>query len=318
MPGRVISLAYLLAAGCACALSPYTLPGDSAGASSETTGGSATATTDPPDGTAAPGQKGLGENCPLWPPVPCTYSGECPVGDCIDPQEDYDQEYSSQRYCLCPLESVQQCSAWSPTPGCPAGTKCVHSTWDGGPSGCLPVLPDPLATGAACEKIGPYADGLWVDNCGPDAGCYFGECRQLCTFDEDSYPHCPPGQFCNAARISLWCVPYCDPLLQDCGPGFVCIDPGDGWYFECIPDGSGDGGQVFDPCEAANGCDPGLLCASTAGAVECAQNAAGCCLPLCDTLVPNCPGAGQQCVPWYPEGESPPGFENLGLCSLPV
>jgi hypothetical protein len=88
--------------------------------------------------------------------------------------------------------------------------------------------------------------------------------------------------------------------------------------FICVIDASGEEGQVFDPCEYANACDPGLICADPLSAEECDPQAPGCCLPFCDlTAPPSCPGNGQKCLPWYEVGRAPPGYENLGTCGLP-
>lgn len=335
---RTASIVALALAG--CALRPYTF-----GASEGSSGAAATTSTTgaPPsqttahvdgggssvgDGTAdgSLGKHDLGAPPPaepLWPPAPCESDADCPSGQCVDPEEDYDQEHSDATYCLAPVPPPLQCDPWRPEPGCPEGYKCVHPTWDGSRPGCVPVLPGGLPPGAACEKLAPYAIdeygyGLFLDDCDAGSGCYFGECRTFCEFDEAWTPHCPPGFVCGAGRISLWCVPFCDPLLQDCDEGFVCVGAG-GWpEFECVADGSGAGGQVFDACEAVNGCDPGLLCATPIGAVECDQAAPGCCLPYCDTsAAPQCPGAGQTCVAWYEPGQAPPGFETLGVCFMP-
>jgi hypothetical protein len=51
-----------------------------------------------------------------------------------------------------------------------------------------------------------------------------------------------------------------------------------------------------------------------------APAAIGCCLPFCDTAddPAMCPGAGQECIPWYEMGTAPPGFEQVGICGIPM
>ncbi|MFY0535960.1 hypothetical protein [Nannocystis pusilla] len=50
-------------------------------------------------------------------------------------------------------------------------------------------------------------------------------------------------------------------------------------------------------------------------AVECDQDAAGCCMPYCDLGKPNtCPGAGQECLPLLEEPT--PKYGDLGACSV--
>ena len=113
------------------------------------------------------------------------------------------------------------------------------------------------------------------------------------------------------------CLPACDPLLQDCSGGELCIPYID--LFLCALDASGDGGQVFDPCEFANACDAGLLCLNPSAGVECDPNAGGCCSPLCDVTDADlvCPGVGQECLSFYGEDQAPPEFANVGICYIP-
>lgn len=77
-------------------------------------------------------------------------------------------------------------------------------------------------------------------------------------------------------------------------------------------------GQVFDPCLFANACDHGNLCLDAGSATECDADAQACCLPVCDTTEPNtCPGQGQACIPYFEACHAPPGYEHIGVCSLP-
>jgi hypothetical protein len=116
--------------------------------------------------------------------------------------------------------------------------------------------------------------------------------------------------------------PSCHPLQQDCSEGEGCYPIGGDW--QCVPDASGDAGEYGDPCDSEDGCDPGLVCLGTETVppgLPC-EGAAGCCTVLCDFSDPaaslDCPSAadGQLCLPWYEEGQAPPGFEDVGACSL--
>lgn len=117
--------------------------------------------------------------------------------------------------------------------------------------------------------------------------------------------------------------PSCHPLEPlDCSEGQGCY-PIDG-VWQCAPDASGDTGAYGDPCESDDGCDPGLACLDPNAlppGLPC-EDASGCCTVLCDFSDPGasltCPSAaeGQLCLPWYPEGEAPPGYEDVGACSL--
>lgn len=116
--------------------------------------------------------------------------------------------------------------------------------------------------------------------------------------------------------------PSCHPLAPDCPEPQACY-PIDG-VWQCAPDASGDTGAYGDPCEADDACDPGLACLPTNAlppGLPC-EGASGCCTVLCDFSDPaaslSCPSAkaGQLCLPWYPEGEAPPGYDDVGACSL--
>lgn len=115
--------------------------------------------------------------------------------------------------------------------------------------------------------------------------------------------------------------PSCHPLEPDCSEPEACY-PIDGLW-QCAPDASGELGAYGDPCEADDACDPGLACLPTNAlppGLPC-EDAAGCCTVLCDFSDPDaslgCPSAaeGQLCLPWYPPGEAPPGYDDVGVCS---
>jgi hypothetical protein len=85
-------------------------------------------------------------------------------------------------------------------------------------------------------------------------------------------------------------------------------------------------GAYGDPCEFINVCDPGLICldAATVPPGQPCEGAAGCCTEICDLSDPagdmQCAGAaeGQTCQPWYEEDSAPIGFEDVGVCALPM
>lgn len=115
--------------------------------------------------------------------------------------------------------------------------------------------------------------------------------------------------------------PSCHPLEPDCSEPEACY-PIDGLW-QCAPDASGELGAYGDPCDADDACDPGLACLPTNAlppGLPC-EDAAGCCTVLCDFSDPDaslgCPSAaeGQLCLPWYPPGDAPPGYDDVGVCS---
>lgn len=204
---------------------------------------------------------------------------------------------------------------------CPVGQKCapfgsLGGLWD--EARCVPVVENPALPGEPCVIEGDYTSG--IDNCGVGHICWTDDiannktiCAPLCSGSLDD-PVCPPGHYCLVfSEILTVCeVPTCDPLLQDCPKaGELCI-PNE-YVFEdwCFPNESGSGGQVHDPCESWSDCDKGLACMPpTLAAVECDQEGKGCCQPFCEIGVDTCPGAGQDCLPYFPH-------TTAGICRLP-
>jgi hypothetical protein len=95
--------------------------------------------------------------------------------------------------------------------------------------------------------------------------------------------------------------------------GHTCLWGGES--FICVLDASGEQGQYGDPCEYLNECDPGLICINPEYVPGCMAN--GCCTPWCDLTDPSCPGATQQCLPWFEQGVAPPGYDTVGICGVP-
>jgi hypothetical protein len=204
-----------------------------------------------------------------------------------------------------------------------AGTACkAVSTdddvaWD--QNYCVPTPPRPAAPGEPCTTIG---DGEWTwDTCEPGALCVSidadtkqGVCASQCMLADT--PECDPcityGDGFDEVDV-YFCPPACDPLAPACGDNEVCVSTDDDIFF-CVIDASLRDGAVFDDCQYANACDPGLACISPVNSPMCHQDADGCCLPLCDLSAPVCP-ADTTCKPWYPPGEAPEGLEDVGVCS---
>ena len=183
---------------------------------------------------------------------------------------------------------------------------------------CTPVGPD--LPGDPCTVEGNAVSG--VDSCARGALCWDvdprtneGVCIAQCQ-GPMRMPSCPLGSSCHilADAVVTLCLPRCDPLLQDCPVGDLCLP--NGAEFTCVLDASGEAGDYGDPCEYANACDPGLHCLPAEYIEGC--QAPGCCTPFCDTSKPlMCPGASQACLPWYEEGMATPGYEHVGICGVP-
>ena len=191
---------------------------------------------------------------------------------------------------------------------CPEGSKCSFDD-DLSRSACFDLSPAPVGRDEPCvedDVLGGF------DECDDKHFCWNEACTPLC----DDYDYaCPSGYFC------LWCqecalgicVLECDPLLDECPLGQICIYTGQ--RLTCSLDASGEAGAYGDPCAYINECDPGLYCLDAEYVPDC--DAASCCTPWCDTDAPECPHALQECIPFFEEGMAPPGREDLGICGVP-
>ncbi|MBK9752744.1 MAG: ribulose phosphate epimerase [Nannocystis sp.] len=205
-----------------------------------------------------------------------------------------------------------KCVAWAEGGGGAwNATKCVKETGK-------------KIAGDVCMAEGGGASG--IDDCAKGNMCWNvngknqGICVALCTGTAMA-PKCDPGFACDIANDGVLnlCLPTCDPLLQDCDGADLCIPNLDG--FVCVPDASGDGGKQNEPCEFHNRCDKGLACLPTATASSaCMQDSQGCCSQFCDvSKMEPCPNPDQKCVAWFdPMMPIPPGFEDVGVCSIPA
>ncbi|MBK8238818.1 MAG: ribulose phosphate epimerase [Deltaproteobacteria bacterium] len=218
-----------------------------------------------------------------------------------------------------------ECDVWAQD--CPKGEKCMP--WDnaGGNSWnatrCSPLDAAPDAVGDACTVEGSGVSG--IDSCDIGSMCWavdgetnMGTCVGFCMGTEAA-PVCPdPATGCSITNngVLILCLPYCDPLLQDCGTEEACYPEPNGFF--CSPDAGGETGGFGDPCEFLNVCDPGLFCADAATVPNC-MGSTGCCSEYCDTSDPaaTCMGQGQECTPFYDAGQAPPGYENVGICIIP-
>jgi hypothetical protein len=218
-----------------------------------------------------------------------------------------------------------ECDVWAQD--CQDGEKCMPWANDGGnawnATKCSPLDQNPMQPGDTCTVEGSRVSG--VDNCDVASMCWnvdpetgTGTCVAFCTGTEAA-PVCEdPGTSCSITNegVLILCLTLCDPLLQDCPEGEACYPVLEDML--CGPDASGpDAGVAGDPCEYINACDPGLAGINAEYVPGCA-GATACCAPFCDVNEAECDaGAGEECVPYYEEGQAPPGYENVGICMLP-
>lgn len=248
-------------------------------------------------------------------------TGEGSVGDSSSGSEGSGS--SGCNFFMCEEEPPPAlCDPWKQD--CGEGYKCTAWADDGSTAWnstrCVQVMENAGVPGDECSAEGGGVSG--IDSCAAGSMCWDvdpetnkGVCVALCLGTPDA-PLCEQGQACAIANDVLnLCLPSCDPLAQDCAGDDLCLPSGDG--FLCVLDASGEEGQAFDACEYGNACDAGLYCVDAVYGKECDANAAGCCLPFCDTTAPECPGAGQSCIAWYDAQQAPPGFETVGICGVP-
>jgi hypothetical protein len=230
---------------------------------------------------------------------------------------------------ICPTTDTDganiQCDVWAQD--CPDGQKCAAWADDGGSSWNALKCVDVTGTdnpGDPCTVTGTGVSG--EDSCVEGAMCWnadengSGTCVGQCQGTVEA-PSCAafPSTSCTVANegVLILCLPGCDPLLQNCEGGDLCISTGaDG--FVCVLDASGDAGAVGDPCEFANACDPGNACVNASAFPGC-TGSLGCCANFCDLREGNsgCTEAGTECLPWYEMGTAPPQFVDVGICVLP-
>ena len=218
-----------------------------------------------------------------------------------------------------------ECDPW--VQDCPDGQKCAPWANDGGTSWnalkCVDVMPNAGQPGDECTVEGSGVSG--IDSCEKASMCWNvsqetgkGTCVAFCTGSEEASSCADPDTTCVVANMGvlILCLTSCDPLTQNCPNMDLCIPQPMGDLFVCVLDASGDMGKQNDPCEFANACDPGLICANPALATECDPMSGGCCLPFCDIMNPDCTNQGAMCLPWYDMGMAPPGLENVGVCGI--
>lgn len=150
------------------------------------------------------------------------------------------------------------------------------------------------------------------DPCSPGLICASGRCRELC--DATLGEGCEPEQICSDAAdpIPGLCLAACGLAFDPCPfPGDACkriVVMGGQVSVACV-DNPGNG-LTGDACNADPECAPGYLCtAATQHTLPCANDAASCCTPICDTLELPCVGLEPVC---YVLGI--PGQESSGYC----
>lgn len=200
--------------------------------------------------------------------------------------------------------------------------KCVpFATEPGSPfldaNKCMPIVGD-HSWGEPCT-LSDFNEAQ--DDCDGDGFCWnlewvggqlHGTCVPFCTGTPQDLM-CPVGWGCLFSGALALCSKQCDPLLQDCPLDYGCYWAGNG--FDCSLVGTPAGDQ--QACDSYNDCLPGYACVDKMAVPGCVGNDPNCCTPWCDLDGADpCP-APRACVPFFDEGEAPPGYADVGACILP-
>lgn len=297
--------------------------GESAGGETSTSGTPQTSTTFVPTATTA-------TTSPMPPPPMETTSTSSDMTTGYDPTSDPCGCGGLTCHDFCPPEGCPyydpdcvgvtiECSVWDQD--CASGEKCMPWANDESPAWnatrCVPLDPAPDHVRETCTVEGSATSGF--DSCGLAELCFGvdddgnGTCVSFCGGTEN-VPVCPEGQACSITNVGVLalCLPACDPLMPACAEGDGCF-PVD-HEFVCLP-ASNAGIVSPGTCYQTGGCEAGTVCLNPEIVPNCEEEL-GCCSPWCDLSSPQCP-LDTDCLPWF-KRETPPEFENLGICaSLP-
>lgn len=209
---------------------------------------------------------------------------------------------------------------------CPTGLKCTaYGEVEGDAWNANKCVPE-TGTGVAGEPCAVEGPDMFtgIDNCAKGFICLNtkpdgtdGFCVEFCSPD-DACPNTSAGTgVClpdgNDGHLPI-CLQTCDPLIQDCSGEQACYGGDPSWPYVCFTPDPKLGGQEGDGCDFTNACYPGLSCAAQATVDGCVGDAYGCCTSFCALDEDSC-AAPEVCTPFYPM--PPPGFENVGVCTLP-
>jgi hypothetical protein len=201
---------------------------------------------------------------------------------------------------------------------CGPGRKCTfyRNEVAGFLTVCADLVDDPLEVGAICE----LGSGPGEDACSATAVCWdamadgVGVCLDFC--GEFSNWGCDAGFACNTFKDlgdGGMCTPICHPMADECPGTCGCFYTGS--QFQCVP--LTENIPTGEPCGFVNDCAMDHYCVAAESMPDCAGSA--CCASFCQLgLGSACEQAGTECVAFYDEGEAPPGFEDVGVCILPV
>jgi hypothetical protein len=176
---------------------------------------------------------------------------------------------------------------------------------------CIEPPVDPQQHGEPCnidsgDVMGTCDVGLVCLGDFPNDWPDDGVCMSYCG-DGRQGVECPEGLSCQHAGV---CAQGCDPLAQDCEPGWACAPEFETGAGACLPEG---GISMLERCEVwfFDYCAQGLTC-TTLPEIEGCQGdnwtSSGCCTPICDPAA-----AVSTCPPELPVCQADEG-DVLGSC----
>lgn len=209
---------------------------------------------------------------------------------------------------------------------CPDGEKCNPYADDGGPVwnalGCFPVVPSPKQVDEVCDVVGGATSGF--DNCDVGSVCWnvdtktnIGSCVAQCEGSAKAPACSEASTTCHIANEGVLnlCLLGCNPDGDDCPEGQACYEIDTGSV--CAPEADPAPGAPGTSCDDIASCDPGAICV-TAAAHGPGCDGQGCCTQECELSDPMCDNPNQICQEWFEDGMVPPGFEDFGVCMVPM
>jgi hypothetical protein len=204
----------------------------------------------------------------------------------------------------------EKCTSYATEPG----TCCVDA------NRCVPIIGDGQA-GDDCTRTdeNDTCDKGFFCTTQTSAGTGDGYCEEYCVANDPA--SCESGGTCIPYNdgVHPLCRVECDPLLQDCDVGYGCYAAFD--MFVCGKPAHDPGeGQDDGECYTTRSCEPGLACVNADATANC--DTGSCCTPFCDLSQgtvdnPTCTEPTEQCVAWFEAGQAPPGYEDVGACTIP-
>lgn len=174
---------------------------------------------------------------------------------------------------------------------CPEGKKCRHDYdyWDlledqdGGAqqSGvCVPIVGHNRADEVCKDYPSHFSDGVHLDDCDIGLWCRsegqdLGRCDDYCNQENQ----CSPGvRICQILSKSASICNDCNPIVQDCQQGHLCIYDKVSEHFICADAPLGSAAR-YAPCDRSDpaACGRGLYCSHNVPGC----NSDGCCTPFC-------------------------------------